>query len=156
MQETFFFELHSKFLRPWKRSAFVGYFLLFIIGLGAVDIYYEIYEQYQSQWIEPWQIAKNLAGYALTIISASLLDAILISGFKKIVTLLIGGIFALVVCTILFLVACDTKSMYSFIPAIIMTIVGLYLWVVANSDNDNFNDENFYMQMKKSHHGENW
>ena len=141
MKENFFTEVWRRFKEPWRYLAFNLYFILFVIVISAVDVHWAFVEQqYFKGWSEPSEVAKNMAAYGLTMIMASLLEFALKPEIKNRTSSMIVSFFIAILALALFVLSYLINTSYSLLPASINVVLGLFVWIVANSDNTNYRD----------------
>lgn len=151
-------ELWSKFKNPWQHDSFIIYFILFVLIFGGLDIYYSIWEQSNSKWTQPWEIARNMAAYGLTMIGASAVELVLSPDFQNKKSLTFLTLFISFLAGILFHITYFWQNNYSLILAGINVFIGIIFWIISNSDNSNLREEPFLQDMKEetSLHGKTW
>ena len=157
-QNSIFSELWVKFKNPWKHTSFKIYFVLFVLLFGGLDIYYSLEEQCRLNWVQPWEVAKNMAAYGLTMIGASAVELVLSPDFQNKKSMTYLAFFTALVALLLFHNAYYMQTKFSLILAGINVVIGLIFWIVANTDNANLKEDPYLQEMKEETklHGQSW
>jgi predicted neutral ceramidase superfamily lipid hydrolase len=147
--------LKGRVRNPFKHPEFVFYFILVIVGVGAIGIYSSIFSQNLPECRKDF-IISNMASYFLAVIATGSVELIFIqkTNLKRAIFLLsIGAIF---LNTFLFFLCVQSSSYYI---ASIGLFVSLTVWWLANAENTNIIEASFNSDIReeaKEIHGKNW
>lgn len=141
--------------KPFKHPEFVFYYILVIVGVGAIGIYSAIFSQDIPKNRNDF-IISNIASYFLAVIATGCVELIFIqrNNLKRAILLLsIGAIF---LNTFLFFLCIQFSS---YLIASIGLFVSLTVWWIANAENTNIIESTYNSDIRqeaKAIHGKNW
>lgn len=147
--ENFFKKLCTKFKLPWKCTAFILYFIFIIVLFGGVSIIATIYEEFCKESFNFSTLSRSIATTASAIVAASLVELNLSYNIKFMPSLTIITISIVGVSFALFLWVFNISSGWSLLPAILSYAICLFVWIIANSENEKLCDETYYKRMLK-------
>lgn len=129
--------------KPWCTS-FTLYFIICVIRFGSVGIWLPIC---RDSKINESSLIMNIITYSCALIIPACVSIILsMLKFKNKVSLILLAILmlCLISVTVGFSIFKD-----SFLDAIICLVISLLLWVIANCDNSEMNDDKFNESIKE-------
>ena len=135
----------EQFQSPLKHPEFIIYFLIVIVGVGAIGIWTTVYiENKISTTPNNWNIVLSIIGYALPIISTGAVDLIFTQEkYIKNSIRLIGFSSVLVVIT-LFIICFTCKAELGIYMSILGVVLSWSIWWIANAGNANLNDNSYF------------
>ena len=140
---------------PCKHPEFIIYFVLAIIGVGAIGIHTAVFHKNLPTDRDDYIIA-NIATYFLAIIATGSIELIFYqkTRIKRAITLIAIG--AIIASTFLFFWA----TLYpSYIVASIGLLLSLTIWWIANAENTNIIEATFSAEIRdeaNDKHGKDW
>lgn len=147
--------LLDRIVQPTKHPEFIFYFILVIIGIGAIGIYSAAFSENIPASKNEF-IISNMASYFLAIIATGSVDLIFLqrTNIKRAILLMsVGAIFT---NTFLFFLSINYSSyLFSSIGITIAVIV----WWIANAENSNIIESTFNNDIRdeaKNIHGKTW
>jgi len=156
MERGFFSEIHFRLTSPWN-PAFLGYFILIVIvfaGMGVGFSLINVAHSKDQDWII---VAQNLATYFMAILATAIVDLNISWYIENRVSFFIYSILCLVIGIVILYITYSTNSYWAFLPTALGCFLSWFTWILANSDNERLNDENFYNAMRgRNNHGQNW
>lgn len=151
-------ELKERFVLPWKSSAFVSYFIWIVFLFGGIGIAMTIWQELSNDSFNHNNLSKSIGTTFLGLIAASLVDLNLNYNIKNVPSFTINSYGIAGLCVVLFVISFNSDGWGGIVVSLIGYFCALAIWILANSDNDKLNDENyFYNRMRgKDTHGSNW
>lgn len=141
--------------KPLKHPEYFFYFILVIIGFGAIGIYAAIFSEKIPDNRNDFIIA-NIASYFLAIIATGTVELIFIEEKKIKRSILLLSIAVIFLNTILFFLSTKYSSFWF---ASFGLLIALTVWWIANAENTNIIDETFSAKIRgeaRQIHGNNW
>lgn len=125
-------QLKTCIIQPVRYPSFIFYFIVIIIMAGGLGAWLLIFQIIPSE--SELDIPRALTTYAVAILAASLVSIILSKKDEH--ALLLFALFICVICGFLSLgTFTASKSQDAQIYGIIVTVLSLFLWWVANAEN---------------------
>jgi len=143
---NFWSEVKRRLTDPWKESAFYGYFILTIF-LALVAILTPL-SDVSSGYTKA--ISASIGTFFLASIVSSTIDLNLSFSIINKASFSIYTIHALIISIALFALTFILANNWRLIPSLIGLLFSLFIWVIANSDKDIYNDEKHAKKMKES------
>jgi membrane associated rhomboid family serine protease len=143
---NFWSEVKRRLTDPWKESAFSGYFVLTII-LASVAIFTPLCDV-SSGYTKA--ISGSIGTFFLASIVSSTLDLNLSFSIINKASFSIYTILALIISIALFVLTFILTDNWRLFPSLTGLLLSLFIWVIANSDKDIYNDEKHAKKMKES------
>lgn len=147
MSESFNNEVINRFKLPWKNSAFKYYFFWIVCAFGGLGFLLSLFSEFNSETPVYYNISRSISSTFIALIAASLVDLQLSFNIKNIPSLIINSIACIAVSLLLLYFSFSIKNNWSLIPALLGYGLGLFVWILANADNENLSDEIFYKKM---------
>lgn len=138
---------------------YFAYLLFFVLIIGGVGIWISLVTELRSKSFNHLNLILNIGTYYLVLITTSYID---ITTNDKIInkkSLHIYTFILLAVIIAIFTLSFFLPKIYSILLAITGVIIGLFVWHVANCDNDKFNDESYAAKLlaeANKKHGNTW
>ena|SRR5690606_5728691 len=138
---------------------YFSYLIFFVLIIGGVGIWISLYQEFKSETFSHINIVLNIGTYYLVLITTSYID---ITTNEKIInkkSLQIYSFILLFLIIAVFTLSFILPKTYSIISSIIGVVIALFIWHLANCDNDKFNDESYSSKIRseaKNIHGNNW
>lgn len=143
---NFWSEVKRRLTDPWNESAFYGYFILTII-LASVAIFTPL-NDVSSGYTKA--ISASVGTFFLASIVSSTIDLNLSFSIINKASFSIYTILALIISIVLFVLTFILVDNWRLIPSLTGLLLSLFIWVIANSDKDIYNDEKHAKKMKES------
>jgi len=143
--------IRDRFFKPFHHPEFVLYFLVIIVGLGAIGVWHTIYVENLKEVIDHSNIIENIASFSVAIIATATIELLFTDKLviKKPLTVISVGIISLAIITFL-LVAVPERNSYWYFAAIPFMIFSLIAWWIANADNQGLTQSFFDEQSDQS------
>lgn len=166
VEKNIFQELFEQFKTPWKYNAFRLYFPILVIGFGCTDIWVSVYEYFTTQAVSPhavsahavatqvanareiYPVTQNISGFFVALIAASTVDLWTSLAFRNMLSLAFLSFGIIGLATILYLVCYFQHGPLGFFLSLVGAVLGLVVWIIANSAEDKWSDSNFYAKMR--------
>lgn len=138
---------------------YFSYLLFFVLVIGGVGIWISLFQELKSETFNHFNFVLNIGTYYLVLITTSYID---ITTNEKIVnkkSLQIYSFILLFIIIGVFSLSFILPPTFSIISAIIGMLIALFIWHLANCDNEKFNDESYNAKIKaeaNQKHGQNW
>ncbi|MEO7047432.1 MAG: hypothetical protein ABI091_19165 [Ferruginibacter sp.] len=156
MERGFFSEIRFRLTSPWN-AAFFGYFILIVIVFAGFGVGYSFFSTLKSEHSDWLGVAQNLATYFMAILASAVIDLNISWNIENRVSFLIYSILLFVLGVLILITTYSISSNWAFVPAVLGCFLAWLTWILANSDNEKLNDQNFYNAMRgKENHGRNW
>lgn len=149
MNKDFINELIDRFKLPWKHFAFKSYFFWIVIAFGGIGIGLTTYEELMNVKPNVTLISKTIATTFVAIIASSLVDLNLSYNFKNVPSLIINSVGFIAVSILLLILSFNINSNWSLLPAILGYFIALFIWILANADNDKLSDDSYLQNITK-------
>jgi hypothetical protein len=143
---NFIKEIKSKFKKPWKQSAFIGYFVLSLI-LALIAIFAPIFEIKDDYYRA---ITASISTFFLASIVSSIVDLNLSFTTLNKASFSIYTILVLVISMIVFMITFILSDFWRLFPSIFGFLLAFFIWVISNSDKDVFDDKKYAKKLKSS------
>jgi hypothetical protein len=143
---------------PFNDLYFV-YLFFFVFIIGGAGIWISILQELNKEVFNHTNIVLNIGTYYLVLLTTSYID---ITTNEKIVnkkSLQIYSFMLLLIVIGVFSLSFFLIAKYSVLVTIIGLVLALFIWHLANSDNEKFMDESYMSRIKteaKSKHGSTW
>jgi hypothetical protein len=134
--KNLFEEIKTRFIQPWANPTFVGYFVVCILLIGTLGITLSFIE-YSSKPHELYKVALSIGSYFIAIISTSFVDLNLSQKIKNRSSFFIYSLLFLLLSIGLLLLLFAYRDNNAFIFASIGCLLSWFIWIIANSDNEN-------------------
>lgn len=143
---------------PFNDLYFV-YLLVFVLLIGGIGIWISIYQEANNKVFNYDNVILNIGTYYLALITTSYIDITTnekiqnkksLVVYSLILLMLIGGIFSISLFVI---------PVISIILSILGVVISLFIWHLANCENEKFNDESYNQRIRKearNTHGNSW
>lgn len=145
-------------IKPFNDLYFT-YLIVFVLLIGGVGIWITLFQELQNAEFNYLAFVLNIGTYYLVLITTSYID---ITTNDKIVNKkslhIYSFILLLVIIGIFYLSFCLSKN-YSIAIAVIGLIISLFVWHLANCDNEKFMDESYMAKVNSEAyrtHGSQW
>lgn len=157
----FFKEIKSRAklqIKPFNDLYFT-YLVFFVLVIGGVGIWITLIQELNNEKFNYSQFVLNIGTYYLVLLTTSYID---ITTNEKIVnkkSLHIYSFILLILIIGIFALSFFLSQTYSIIIAFIGLIISLFIWHLANCDNEKFMDESYMAKIKyeaSKTHGSNW
>jgi prepilin signal peptidase PulO-like enzyme (type II secretory pathway) len=157
----FFKEIKSRAklqIKPFNDLYFT-YLIVFVLIIGGVGIWITLIQELNNEKFNYLQFVLNIGTYYLVLITTSYID---ITTNEKIVnkkSLHIYSFILLLIIIGIFSISFFLSQSYSIIIAFFGLIISLFVWHLANCDNEKFMDESYMAKIKSeasNTHGSNW
>jgi hypothetical protein len=145
---TFRNEIEQRLTKPWKQSAFHGYFWGIIITFAIVSLIVPLFNVETTKAIQT--IAISAASYFIALVGSSSIDISLITSTKFKASFSIYSFVIFIFSIILFALSVLLPSFWGIIPAGLGLVFAILVWIVANSDKDIYNDEKYSKKLEES------
>lgn len=138
---------------------YIVYLFFFILLIGGAGIWISLIQEYNNESFNLKTLTLNIGTYYLALITTSYID---ITTNEKIInrkSLHIYSFILLFIISIIFYLTFVLIPFFSVALSVIGIILALYIWHLANCDNEKFNDESYNAKMKKqakNTHGKTW
>jgi uncharacterized membrane protein len=138
---------------------YLSYLIFFVLLIGGIGIWVSIAQELRKEVADYSNVALNIGTYYLALITTSYID---ITTNDKIVnkkSLQVYSFIFLFVIAAIFVTSFFLVVKYSLLLSAIGIILGLFIWHLANCDNDKFNDESYNAKIRagaKNTHGKEW
>lgn len=138
---------------------YLVHLLVFVLLIGGAGIWISAYQEYSSKTTNIKNLTINIGTYYLALITTSYIDIISnekivnkksLNAYSFILLIIIASVFALT-----FVV----RPSIAIVLSILGVIIALFIWHLANCDNDKYNDASYSAKMKKEAqmtHGKGW
>lgn len=136
--------------KPIKHPEFIFYFILVIIGFGAIGVWSSFVGGAKDLSFNHSNLINNIASFSVAIIAAGSVELMFTENkhIKNTLSFITLGIIA--VSAVFFIVLFNTNNIYLYLLAVPFGIVSLYIWWIANADNANLTKDFFVEQSEKS------
>ena len=147
--------LNTRLKKPLNHPEFIFYFILVIIGVGAIGIYTSVFGESLPDTKNKF-IISNMASYFLAIIATGTVELIFIQekNIKRAILLLsVGAIF---LNTFLFFLCIHYATYWLAAPGL---LIALIVWWIANAENANIIEGTYNSEIREESndkHGKNW
>lgn len=130
-----FFKQRTK--SPFQHPEYVFYFLVVIIGFGAIGIWTALYTESSNSAYSHLNVINNLVSYAVAIIATGSIELVFIQ--NKIIkhTIFIISIGILAFSGLIFFFSINNNNIYAYWLAIPFSLFALFVWWIANAENAN-------------------
>lgn len=138
---------------------YFSYLIFFVFIIGGAGIWICIIQEINNPSFSVKNLTINISTYCLALITTSYIDLIT---NEKIINRKSLHIYCFIFLFIIIAILTSTfllPSFYPLIPSVIVIILALFVWHLANCENDKFNDESYNAKIKaeaKEKHGEKW
>lgn len=135
------------------------YLVFFILLIGGAGIWISLIQELNNTHFNTKSLTLNIGTYYLALITTSYID---ITTNEKIInkkSLQIYSFIFLFIIVAIFGLTFILPSSYSLLLSTIGILIALFIWHLANCDNEKFNDESYSAKMKagaKETHGKSW
>ena len=135
------------------------YLVFFVLLIGGAGIWISLIQELNNPHFNAKSLTLNIGTYYLALITTSYID---ITTNEKIInkkSLQIYSFIFLFIIVAIFGLTFILPSSYSLLLSTIGILIALFIWHLANCDNEKFNDESYNAKMKagaKETHGKNW
>lgn len=158
-RKHFLQEVKDRFHAPWT-AIFAGYFAI-LIGAGLVSVGITILDVAQTGKIacENFKIAESIGTFFFGIVATSFVDLNLCERLQNKKAFMMWSYILAGFSIFLLWITFQLKSPLSFLPSFVGTILALFIWVIANADNDKIiQEDNFFDEMRggDKKHGSSW
>lgn len=143
---------------PFNDLYFV-YIVFFILIIGGVGIWISLIQELNSKNFNYSTFVLNMGTYYLALLTTSYIDIITNEKFVNKKSLHIYSFILLVGIMGVFTLSFFLSKGWSILLGIIGILIALYIWHLANCDNEKFNDESYSAKIKaetNKTHGNNW
>jgi len=145
-------------IKPFNDLYFT-YLLFFVFLIGGVGIWITLIQELNNEEFNYSQFVLNIGTYYLVLLTTSYID---ITTNEKIVnkkSLHIYSFILLLLIIGIFSLSFFLSQSYSIIIAFIGLLISLFVWHLANCDNEKFMDESYMAKIKSEAgktHGSKW
>lgn len=135
------------------------YLVFFVLLIGGAGIWISLFQELNNSQFNAKNLTLNIGTYYLALITTSYID---ITTNEKIInkkSLQIYSFIFLFIIVAIFGLTFILPSSYSLLLSTIGILIALFIWHLANCDNEKFNDESYSAKMKagaKETHGKSW
>lgn len=135
------------------------YLVFFVLLIGGAGIWISLIQELNNTYFNTKSLTLNIGTYYLALITTSYID---ITTNEKIInkkSLQIYSFIFLFIIVAIFGLTFILPSSYSLLLSTIGILIALFIWHLANCDNERFNDESYNAKMKagaKETHGKSW
>lgn len=135
------------------------YLVFFVLLIGGAGIWISLIQELNNTHFNTKSLTLNIGTYYLALITTSYID---ITTNEKIInkkSLQIYSFIFLFIIVAIFGLTFILPSSYSLLLSTIGILIALFIWHLANCDNEKFNDESYSAKMKagaKETHGKSW
>lgn len=135
------------------------YLVFFVLIIGGAGIWISLIQELNNTHFNTKSLTLNIGTYYLALITTSYID---ITTNEKIInkkSLQIYSFIFLFIIVAIFGLTFILPSSYSLLLSTIGILIALFIWHLANCDNEKFNDESYSAKMKagaKETHGKSW
>ncbi len=135
------------------------YLVFFVLLIGGAGIWISLIQELNNTHFNTKSLTLNIGTYYLALITTSYID---ITTNDKIInkkSLQIYSFIFLFIIVAIFGLTFILPSSYSLLLSTIGILIALFIWHLANCDNEKFNDESYSAKMKagaKETHGKSW
>lgn len=143
---------------PFNDLYFV-YMFFFILIIGGIGIWTSIFQEINNEKFEMKNISLSIGTYFLALISTSYIDLTTNEKIQNKKSLQVYSFVLFVVLLCFFITSLFLTSYYSLFFSIVGVLITLFIWHLANCDNEKFYDESYSSKMKtetKETHGKSW
>lgn len=138
---------------------YLVYLIFFVLVIGGVGIWVSIVQEFNKENIDYNNIILNIGTYYLALITTSYIDIITNDKIVNKKSLQVYSFIFLIIIAVIFTSSFFLLVKLSLFLSSIGILLGLFVWHLANCDNDKFNDESYNTKMKNQAnqtHGKNW
>lgn len=124
--------------KPFKHPEYYIYFVAFVFAIGAIDIWTSIYLVSISPTPHDYQhVRLSIVGFSLVLITSGGID--LLSSTEKHIKRIIqfSALILIISGIVIFFVFFNSNSIVSFIISILLAVISLFVWWIANAENYN-------------------
>lgn len=138
---------------------YLTYLVFFVLLIGGIGIWVSIFQEFNKEVANYTNIVLNMGTYYLALITTSYID---ITTNDKIVnkkSLQVYSFIFLFIVASIFFSSFFLIDKYSLLLSSIGIILGLFIWHLANCENEKFNDESYSAKIRagaKNTHGKDW
>jgi|GEM_PF-2140761 len=138
---------------------YLTYIFFFILFIGGAGIWISLVKELMSESFNARNFTLNIGTYYLALISTSYID---ITTNEKIVnkkSLQVYSFILLFIIIGIFSLTFLLSSGFSILLSTIGILIALFIWHIANCDNEKFNDVSYNAKIRsevKEIHGNNW
>jgi hypothetical protein len=138
---------------------YFSYLFFFVFLIGGVGIWITLFQELDNKVFNHTNFILNIGTYYLVLLTTSYID---ITTNEKIInkkSLQIYSFILLLVIIGVFSLSFYLPQKFSILMAIFGLFLALFIWHIANCDNEKFMDESYMARIKseaKATHGNNW
>jgi uncharacterized membrane protein len=161
IQKHFYSEIKDRIIlqfKPFNHLYFV-YMLFFLIILGGLGIWISVYQEINNGQFSYLNVSLNICTYYIALLSTSYIDVNTNHSIENRLSLKIYSFIILGFLIFLFWLSFRYNSYISLIISSLGMVISLFIWHIANSDNEKFSDETYNKKLRdeaKNKHGKNW
>lgn len=156
----FFKEIRNRAILQVKpfNDLYFTYLIFFVLIIGGVGIWITLFQELKNEKFNYLAFVLNIGTYYLVLITTSYIDITTNDKILNKKSLHIYSFILLVVIIGIFSLSFFLSQLYSIIIAIIGLVISLFVWHLANCDNEKFMDESYMAKIKSgaNTHGLNW
>ena len=134
---------------PWEHPEYILYFLIVIIGFGAIGIWTSWYTESIGKIFNHASLLDNIANFSVAIVATGSIELMFVKKDTIRRTLFLISIGYMLVAGLGFFFTINCNSTKGYWIAIPLGILALYIWWIANADNANLT-ENFFKQQSNA------
>ena len=135
----------NRFTSPIEHPEYVFYFIIVIIGFGAIGVWSSLYVEYYNKVYNHSNVISNLLSFSVAIIATGSIELMFVENKFIRKTLFLISVFIIFTSCILFLLSMKINSSNGYWIAIPFSLFSLYIWWIANADNANLT-KNFFVE----------
>lgn len=144
--------------RPFN-DLYLAYLIFFVLIIGGIGIWISLIQELRNEEFNHLNFVLNIGTYYLVLITTSYID---IATNEKVVnkkSLQIYSFILLFIIVGVFVLSFVLPPAFSILSSVVGVLIALFIWHLANCDNEKFNDESYNAKIKSEaakKHGKNW
>ena len=138
---------------------YLAHLVFFVLFIGGAGIWISAYQEYSSETTNIKNLTINIGTYYLALITTSYIDIISNEKIVNKKSLNAYSFILLITIALIFALTFVVTSSIAILLSILGVIIALFIWHLANCDNEKYNDASYSAKMKKEAqmtHGKSW
>jgi hypothetical protein len=137
----------DRIVTPLDHPEYILYFLIIVVGFGAISIWYTIYTESQKCVFSEGNLIISIASFAIAIMASGSIE-LMFAENKVIKTTLFLTTLGLIATGLILFFVCIRINHYFL--AVLFALGALFIWWIANAENANLTKNFFVEQSEES------
>jgi hypothetical protein len=137
----------DRIISPLDHPEYILYFILIVIGFGAISIWYTIYTESMNDVFNHKNLINSIASFSVAIMASGSIE-LMFAETKAIKITLFFTTLALIIIGFLLFFTCVCTDQY--LLTILFALGSLFIWWIANAANANLTKDYFVEQSEES------